>query len=105
MRDMTRTINKLLDKVTWDILLALYQRKEGMRFNEICRVVEATNPVISDRMKILKSHDLIRVIVGTDEHTERNYFIHVLSPTAVRIIKEHGLVRLMKELQNLEATR
>ena len=99
---MARTLNRLVDKVTWEILLALKQRPNGLRFNEICRAVDATEPVISDRLKILKKYDLVRVTVGFDDRTERNYFIHVITPKASNILKKYSLKQLLNELEKLE---
>ena len=99
---MARTLNRLVDKVTWEILLALKQHPTGLRFNEICKVVDTTEPVISDRLKVLKKYDLVRVNVGFDERTERNYFVHVITPKASNILKKYSLKQLLSELERLE---
>jgi len=98
---MVRTLSKLIDKVTWDILVALKQQQEGLRFNEISRIVDATDPVISDRLKVLKKYDLVRVILRFDERTERHFFVHVITAKGVKILEKYKLKQLMRELEKL----
>ncbi|MFQ5969920.1 MAG: hypothetical protein ACE5J2_05455 [Nitrososphaerales archaeon] len=86
---MSKNVTKLVDKITWEILIVLKQSRDGLLFSELSRVVSATDPTISNRLKLLKRYDLVRVILRIDDRTKRRYFVHVITPKGSKILEKY----------------
>ena len=94
----------IFDKVAFEILSKLFENREGMRFKDFKKALSVSDPVISNRLSLLKVHGLVQVSPVIEDENER-YFVYRITPDGIAFADRINISNLMESVAQIERAR
>lgn len=95
----------IFDKVCFQILADLFDNRAGMRFRDIKNRLTVSDPVVSNRLSLLKTHGLIEVSPVVEEASGNKYFVYRITKEGIKFAEGVDIKNLMEEVKQVENKR
>ena len=95
----------IFDKVCFQILADLFDNRAGLRFRDIKNRLTVSDPVVSNRLSLLKTHGLVEVSPVLEEETENKYFVYKITRDGIKFAEGVDIKNVMEEVKQVENKR
>jgi DNA-binding HxlR family transcriptional regulator len=92
----------IFDKTCFEILAKLFDNRAGLRFKDIGDGITVSDPVISNRLSLLKRHELIEVSPVIEEETENKYFVYRITKKGAEFAGRYEIKDLLTEVKKMD---
>lgn len=92
----------IFDKVCFQILAALFDNREGLRFKDIKKRLTVSDPVISNRLSLLKVHGLVEVSPVMGEDMEANYFVYRITQVGIKFADRVDITTVLDAVKEID---